>query len=370
MSVLATQLTYEGLIDEFFGIKDTTATFPAEKFSHGRQNDNLHGMTSKENKLIILNSGETLFRDLRDKHFNEVGVILSRVAKSITQQYSEKLDDKTVSEIRQFVDRLQNMEASKKSAFDHTAIAEMIREKMNSYDFKDELSCEQDFLLCSDIDKQSSYIEELIARKAPFKTVIRLICMQNIAGSGLKQKLIDYYKRELVQVYGIEALVTIGNLERVGLLRVQSGTRSYAVLRKTLNLTVENPVEVNPNDISYVHSFYAPMTIRIIEQIIKPAGLQILNELRSCLPGRIFEDYQIPGNGLSGRRGSINSEQSSTDTPRMILVFFLGGCTFAEISALRFLSQQDENNVEFTVATTKLINKNTFLDCFIEHMKD
>ena len=32
----------------------------------------------------------------------------------------------------------------------------------------------------------------------------------------------------------------------------------------------------------------------------------------------------------------------SYDNPRIVLVFFLGGCTFAEISAFRFLAQQEE----------------------------
>jgi hypothetical protein len=40
--------------------------------------------------------------------------------------------------------------------------------------------------------------------------------------------------------------------------------------------------------------------------------------------------------------GSISSQLSQNDTPRVVLVFFLGGCTFAEVSALRFLSQQED----------------------------
>ena len=43
--------------------------------------------------------------------------------------------------------------------------------------------------------------------------------------------------------------------------------------------------------------------------------------------------------------GSGSSIQSSTDEQKVTLVFFLGGCTFAEISALRFLSQQEAGNV-------------------------
>jgi hypothetical protein len=50
----------------------------------------------------------------------------------------------------------------------------------------------------------------------------------------------------------------------------------------------------------------------------------------------------IPSVHVSFVGGSISSQSSQTDTPRVVLVFFLGGCTFAEVSALRFLSQQED----------------------------
>lgn len=134
-------------------------------------------------------------------------------------------------------------------------------------------------------------------------------------------------------------------------------------------MTVEESNEVTPNDISYVHTLYAPLTVRIIERALKPSGWQTLGDILSTLPGPTFEDYQSTGqsSGLSNvRRGSFSSELSQSDTPKVILVFFLGGCTFAEISALRFLARQEDNNVEFVIATTKLINKNTFLESLIE----
>lgn len=133
---------------------------------------------------------------------------------------------------------------------------------------------------------------------------------------------------------------------------------------------MDDAVEVAPKDISYVHTFYAPLTIRIVEQSLKMLGWQSLQDVLASLPGPTFEDFQVAGLnnvGATGgaRRGSLTSELSQSDVPRVILVFFLGGCTFAEVAALRFLAQED-SNVEFIIATTKLINKNTFLDSFID----
>lgn len=59
---------------------------------------------------------------------------------------------------------------------------------------------EQEFLNCMEVDKASPYIEDLIAQSTPLIKVLRLICLQCATSSGLKPKVLDYYKRELVQV--------------------------------------------------------------------------------------------------------------------------------------------------------------------------
>lgn len=362
MSVLATQLTYEGLIDEIFGINNTTVNLPSGKFNPG---EGFSMERNTEKSQFILNSKEQLYAELRDKNFNAVGVVLSRLAKSIHSRANENHGEKSIQELKKFVESLPHIKAHEQSLSTHTKIAELVKEVISSDTFLDELGCEQEFLMCSNIDKPNPFIEDLMAKQAPLRNVLRLMCMQSIASSGLKPKVLDYYKRELVQVYGLQVLLTIGNLEKAGLLKVQTGSRTYTVLWKTLNLTPEIPEEVSPKNIAYVHSIYAPLSVRIVEQHLKPNGWQSLTDVLSSLPGPTFEDFQ-PATALNSRRGSFTSEISQSDIPRVIVVFFIGGCTFAEISALRFLAQQNENNVEFLVCTTKLINKNSFLDSFIE----
>lgn len=360
MTPLATQLTYEGLIDEVFGISNTSVHIPGDQ----KLGASSASAVAAETKTLFLNSSDELFSQLRDKNFNAVGQQLSRHAETVSAQMERPKDN--MSEMKKFVERLPLLLAKKQSLADHTSIAERIKDVTRSNDFLDALSCEQEFMLCSEVDKPCPFIEDLMAKEAPLKTVLRLICMQCVAGSGLKPKVLDYYKRELVQTYGIDCLLTILNLEKVGLLRVQSGTRSYAVLRKALNLTVEDFSEVSPKDISYVHSFYAPLTIRLVEQFLRPGGWLAISDVMSRIPGATFEDAQKV-ESESGRRNSITSEVSSSDeNARTIFVFFLGGCTFAEVSALRFLSQQPQNNVEFLCGTTKIINKDRFLEPYIE----
>lgn len=218
--------------DELYGINQSTAHFPAERFLSSDESTLSSGTPDK--KTIILNSGEELFTELRDKNFNAIGQVLSRRAGEIRMQMDERHNDKSVQDIKKFVERLPNMMAFKKSLATHTTIGELLKEATSSDEFLDALECEQEFLICSDLDKINPFIEDLIANQAPFKTVIRLICLQSITGSGLKPKILDYYKRELVQVYGVEVLLDVSNLEKAGLLKVQSGSRTYAVVRKVL----------------------------------------------------------------------------------------------------------------------------------------
>lgn len=161
----------------------------------------------------------------------------------------------------------------------------MIKEVTDSTNFLDTLQVEQELLNCIDTDKPNSYIEDLIAQQEPLMKVLRLLCIQSITNSGLKQKLLDYYKREIIQTYGFQHLPTLLNLEKAGLLRVQQSVRQYTVLRKALRLTVEDESEIAPKDISYVHSIYAPLSVRLAEQLVQPGGWQGLNDILGLLPG-------------------------------------------------------------------------------------
>lgn len=161
----------------------------------------------------------------------------------------------------------------------------MVKEVTDSNDFLESLQIEQELLNCIDTDKPNTYIEDCIAQQKPLLKVLRLLCIQSLTNSGLKPKLLDYYKREIIQTYGYQHLPTLLNLDKAGLLRSQQSTRQYAVLRKALRLTVEDESEIAPKDISYVHSIYAPLSVRLAEQLVQPGGWQGLNDVLGLLPG-------------------------------------------------------------------------------------
>ncbi|KAK2161895.1 hypothetical protein LSH36_108g07122 [Paralvinella palmiformis] len=365
LTPLLTQLTYEGLIDEIFSIANTTVKLPPEKFV-ASQGTSGPPDVPLEPKKFILNSSEELYAELRDKNFNAVGPALSRKAKLISAQFDERHSAKTVGEIKQFVSKLPHMQGAKASLATHTSIAELVKEVTDSDDFMDTLRTQQEFINCIDTDKAHPYIEDCIAKQEDLIKVLRLICIQSYCNNGLKPKVLDYYKRELIQTYGFEHMITLHNLEKAGLFKNQT-SRTYPTMKKTLKLVIEEVNEQNPNDISYVFSGYAPLSVRLAQLLHRP-GWRSITEALALLPGpTISEIQQIPV-GLRKRRSSASSVHSIGGEQKVTLVFFLGGVTYAEVAALRFLSQSEDSPVEYVVATTKLINGETWIQSLMETM--
>lgn len=64
---------------------------------------------------------------------------------------------------------------------------------------------------------------------------------------------------------------------------------------------------------------------------------------------------------LGGSITSTNSSSSLQAERKVTLVYFLGGVTYAEIAALRFL-QQEDHPTDYIIATTHIINGDSFID--------
>ncbi|KAB0340261.1 hypothetical protein FD754_023277, partial [Muntiacus muntjak] len=330
---------------------------PPEKFAPKKQGDGGKDLPTEAKKLQ-LNSAEELYAEIRDKNFNAVGSVLSKKAKVISAAFEERHNAKTVGEIKQFVSQLPHMQAARGSLANHTSIAELIKDVTTSEDFFDKLTVEQEFMSGIDTDKVNSYIEDCIAQKHPLIKVLRLVCLQSVCNNGLKQKVLDYYKREILQTYGYEHILTLHNLEKAGLLKPQTGGRNnYPTIRKTLRLWMDDVNEQNPTDISYVYSGYAPLSVRLAQLLSRP-GWRSIEEVLRILPGPHFEERQPLPTGLQKKRQPGEN--------RVTLIFFLGGVTFAEIAALRFLSQLEDGGTEYVIATTKLINGASWIESLME----
>jgi len=339
ISPLPTQLTYEGLIDEMFGINCSSVT-----------------ITEPDRKVLPLNSREELYKELRGLNFNAVGPALSRKTRSIQAIADERLTAQTVSQLKQFTSKLPGIDLAKQSVATHTGLAEMVKKKTDSEEFLIVLELEQRILTGSgESGKYLEEIEDLVcSNTVPLNRIIRVICLQSVVCGGLKQKVFESYRKLILESHGYDLLLTLENLSEAGLLVSTATNRrsQYSVLSKRLGIILENVDEQNPHDIAYVHTVYGPLSVKLVQKLEQP-GWRNIRDVLDTLPGPHKEDTQQVSAGLSGRRGFGDK--------KVVLVFYVGGVTMAEIAALRFLSQQEESNVEYIIATTSVITGNTFV---------
>ena len=141
---------------------------------------------------------------------------------------------------------------------------------------------------------------------------------------------------------------------------------------------VDDINDASPNDISYVYSGYAPLSIRLVQCITQKNAISSAAPVvpdaeerrgKAALPQahpisgwRGFEDVMsaIPGMTIDIRQKAegVQGEMRETRDNVTTVVFFLGGCTFTEIAALRWMSKKTRGR-RFLIATTGIINGTT-----------
>ncbi|KZV65574.1 Sec1-like protein [Peniophora sp. CONT] len=412
---LLTQLTYEGLIDEVMGIKNSHIEVPASLVSASTNPSVPPTATAstpsapalakeKKRKHRLATDNDPLFSELRDLNFANVGKRLSRVARKLNEEYKTRHKAQTPAQLREFVGKLGGLEAEKQSIHLHTGLSELLLPYTRSEVFKKALEIQQNLLDSYDVPGQITAIEDLLAQGVDMQLVVRLLCLASLTAGGIKSKTLENIKRELLQTYGYSLLPTLLSLAAppLGALlpnplpptapaELTSLRYPYASLRKSLRLVIDGDgsLEELENDVSYVYSGYAPISVRLVQCVAQKGGVlsnpaagkdktatngdqddsgrapAVKMQAHPIVGFKGFEDVvsSIPGRTVDVSQkgiGGADTGTSSTLLPQReqsttTVVFFLGGCTYTEIAALRWAGRQNEGR-KFLIATTGIVS--------------
>lgn len=116
-----------------------------------------------------------------------------------------------------------------------------------------------------------------------------------------------------------------------------------------------------PKDPAFVfNGSYIPMVCQLIDNCV--LGSPKKNSQLNMTPTEIMK--LLPGPNFKRKQAFLNtfplSPAHDNQKERSILVYFIGGVTFAEVTALRFLAKH--RNVKIAIATTSVINGNKLID--------
>jgi len=401
---LLTQLTYEGLIDELFEIKNNQTKVDTSVVGAQTQSSNAASQSRK--RPIQLDSSDKLYHQLRDANFAIVGSLLNKVARRLQQMqtdYESKQKTQTIAELKQFVSQLPSYQQEQASVSVHSGLAEEIRNYTRTDQFIGLLQVQQNLAAGIDPSSQSEKIEEMVARATPIREVLRLLCLYSCISGGIRQREYDHFRRLILQGYGYQHMLTLNNLEKLQLLLPRSSplaamipmtgssgaggtTTNYTYLRKQLRLVVDEVKEADPNDIAYVYSGFAPLSIRLVQCILQkqyllsfakggPANANAAASSGSTSQGwHGFEDAVKHVRGQSfyelqkGEDKAVKARAllSGSGNKQTVFVVFVGGITFAEIAALRFIAKQEEGRRNIIICTTSIISGNRMMDAAVE----
>ncbi|KAI4286678.1 MAG: hypothetical protein L6R35_004065, partial [Caloplaca aegaea] len=386
---LLTQLTYEGLIDEIFGIKNNQAEIETSIIGQapGQQPKSQSGAPQQQSlkRKIQLDSSDKLYAQLRDANFAIVGPLLNKVARRLAGEYESRHGAKSTAELREFVNKLPGYQAEQQSLKVHTSLMEEALKHTQSETFSRVLEIQQNLVSGTDPTAQHDAIEELIVRDIPLTTILRLLCLESTISGGIRPKDLDAFKRLILHAYGPQHILTLYNLERMGLLIArtaanpfyipvgvggsgaasESKVTNYSALRKQLRLIVDEVNEQDPNDIAYVYSGYAPLSVRLVQTILQKQHLLSLTSRHGDLPPGSSSSSSSSSQGfapfeqsLQNIRGATFNRQQKGESEaalkarqmlttgggggggggdgreKTVVVMFLGGITFTEIAAL------------------------------------
>ena len=398
---MATQLTFEGLVDEVFGIQQGFVELDAEMVQSELADEQRPQPLPGERVQWPVNSSDAVFLEMRDLNFTTVKAFLHRKGREIEDFYELRKTAKSMSEFRDFTKRLGPMQLQHRSLEVLSRLSKHIDRLLEADDFARRLATEQHLFTQTDVDVALEYVTETIDKQGPLLKVLRLLSIYSLTADGIPPRVYEHFRNEIFQTYGYQYLFALNNLAALHLLKPQSSSISslsstlsstlssssaftssssttsshsssssatpstaFKHARKPLRLWNSNVNEKDPDDISYVYSGYAPLSIRLVETADQ------WDEMASLLAFvgphfRYYQEHNYFANHLGSRQDSP-SFLSQLRATTMTLVFFIGGVTSTEISALRYLSRKTGHS--FIVATTQVITGDSLLSSFMDSL--
>lgn len=430
---LLTQLTYEGLIEEFYGITESgqvelpasivtpntgggtnsNTSIPNAAPTSLHDNEQPHTTSIDHKKVILGGENDQLFSTIRDSNFSTVGQTLNKVARQLQSDYEQRHEAKTVGQIKEFVGKLGGLQSLHQVLRFHTALAEDLMSTLQEEEFNKWLEIQQNLVADTlDLTQIHNMIEDLINRSSSPEMVLRLLSLDSLCNGGIKEKELTHLKHEFLQSYGYQYLEAFDKLQHLGLLyaRHPSKTNWFPTARKQLGLISDQQDEISPHDIAFTYSGYAPLSVRIVQAAIDKDAINTLAKNRrtsaNFTQGAIVSNFTSSGTGgkihwratgwkgaesilknipgprvdevqhdevfvREGKLRKILSRNASGLTANgfnkkaNILVLYIGGITYAEVSALRFLSQKSDY-YNIIIATTGLISGNKIVQAITQ----
>lgn len=356
---LLTQLSYVGILDDFFKFDNTASSLKNKDISFSFIQDEI-------------------WQDIKFCNFGTIGPILNKMAKELQTKYDSRHTAETVGEIKSFVESLSTLQEHQKLLKMHTTLSSDVLEEVehnSKLHFSRILELEQD-ILSDNIHSSDLYLKimDLIYEgDLSQEKVFKLLCLTALCKKGIKDHELEALKTDLLDRFGVESIFILQRLISIGYLanKSQNNTLQLKKEYKSISRWLETlPVDENesnnaeyeafsPTSLSFAFCGVVPLTVRIIQSLYertvisknysaqqpfilsKEPSLNGTGELLEKIYGNevsIQESRWVP---MPARKVPLHNGQKKSQGANydISLIVFIGGITLGEIAVIKHLQE-------------------------------
>eukprot|EP00658_Telonema_sp_P-2_P009425 TRINITY_DN13528_c0_g1_i1.p1 TRINITY_DN13528_c0_g1~~TRINITY_DN13528_c0_g1_i1.p1 ORF type:complete len:846 (+),score=144.40 TRINITY_DN13528_c0_g1_i1:17-2554(+) len=360
ISLLCTQLSYGGIIEELFESQDAAA-----QAIRARQTET----TKKPGVQLAFTMQDPVWAEVQDLNLDNARTRVLRRSRDVE------------SRREQVQSQLKAMQASQASSVE--ALKAMVAE-VNGFDKQLPICQAHNFLLQEifartfqdhGLDMQlvatqnieyglygmnwyvenqaevKQHIHEIMYRsKGPhdLARAVRLLCLATLTAGGLRNEDLDEFRTAILQTYGYAAIPLLQGLEAAKLLsgdisRLASWRSSdWEKIKSQFGLVGEPGNEAS---CSAGYLMLMPLVARLIMLALNGEWSE---DSLARIPGMVSDESRENGEG-----GAAPEHKGGADSGQPIFLLFTGGCTRAEIAEVRKISSQIPR--EIVILTTGII---------------
>ena len=342
---LCSNFIYEGLIDEFFNINLNSTKIPLNILGKKLSEKNKDDKTK-----LDLSKNEKFYTKIKDYNFNKVKLFLNNRLKEHNKMLEESKENNDLEQIHDNLLKIKLVKEERPSLINQINIADYISKSKKLPREQLFIFYEQSLLLGETPSTFFEAIEDELAKKGDLYNIIRILSLYSLINGGIKYKIYDSMRRDIINIYGFQELFFLNNLEKLKILKYyDSSNLFYSDLNKKLKLINESVDFNEPNDTSYSFSGYCPIFIRLIEKAFSKGWNNIKDLIK-----KIANEFEYPED--ESQIIDINNKDK-----KFILLVFIGGITYGELASIRYLNKVNDDK-KFIVLTTGMINSRKILN--------
>ncbi len=354
-------LTFEGLVDEYFGINKGYIKVKRKSFKANFSNEDKKIRPEADMSYPLISDMNKFYCDLRCFHYLTVTKYLMSISEHIKYLRDNKNNLKSTSEINAALVDLNKLIDSNSFLNDNMEMINQIFKIINDEDYQTK---EFSILKGTSQTNSETFYDDYIIDKKDMHKILNLMILESLIGSGISNY--EKFKKDILAVYGYQNLFLFRNLEKLEWLKEKDKLSlkklfksNYEQINEKLHLYNEDFVLGQTDDLSYVHQGYCPISLRLIEKVGE-GGWSEIKDVFQLIPG--VTHYPSNEYEISKPREDLNT----------IFLVFLGGVTYTEIEGVRYLnrkykqiydnsSEENKTRKQFIIITTQILSSKKLL---------